>query len=331
MTRIINEIDKKIFLEEKCFIPTMGALHKGHLSLVKLGKQSTNGKTIVSIFVNKRQFNDESDYDNYPIDLDKDIELLRKEEVDYIFIPQENYIYPKDFAELDGIKSGAKGSLFEGVHRPGHFDGVLTVVNRLFELVNPTSAVFGKKDAQQLYLVKEFFANGQLSQFMYQTNPLSEITHKRRVSALGPGGLTRERAGFEVRDVHPTHYGRICPIETPEGPNIGLINSLSTYSKINKYGFIESPYKKVKDGVVEDKIEYLSAMEETKFTIAQANSKIDKNGKFIDDNKTLLNDYISKEELWACTTCNACVDSCPIGIDPLSIILDMRRLSLIHI
>ena len=159
MTRIINEIDKKIFLEEKCFIPTMGALHEGHLSLVKLGKKSTNGKTIVSIFVNKRQFNDESDYDNYPIDLDKDIELLRKEEVDYIFIPQENYIYPKDFAELDGIKSGEKGSLFEGAHRPGHFDGVLTVVNRLFDLVNPTSVVFGKKDAQQLYLVKEFLAN----------------------------------------------------------------------------------------------------------------------------------------------------------------------------
>ena len=128
--------------------------------------------------------------------------------------------------------------------------------------------------------LKDFFATSQLSQFMDQTNPLSEITHKRRVSALGPGGLTRERAGFEVRDVHPTHYGRICPIETPEGPNIGLINSLSTYSKINKYGFIESPYKKVEKGVVQEKIEYLSAMEETKFTIAQANSLIDKNGKF---------------------------------------------------
>ncbi len=127
--------------------------------------------------------------------------------------------------------------------------------------------------------LKDFFATSQLSQFMDQTNPLSEITHKRRVSALGPGGLTRERAGFEVRDVHPTHYGRICPIETPEGPNIGLINSLSTYSKINKYGFIESPYKKVKDAVVQDKVEYLSAMEETKYTIAQANSIIDKNGK----------------------------------------------------
>ncbi len=131
--------------------------------------------------------------------------------------------------------------------------------------------------------LKDFFATSQLSQFMDQTNPLSEITHKRRVSALGPGGLTRERAGFEVRDVHPTHYGRICPIETPEGPNIGLINSLSTYSKINKYGFIESPYKKVKDGVVQNNIVYLSAMEETKFTIAQANSLIDKNGKFTEE------------------------------------------------
>jgi DNA-directed RNA polymerase subunit beta len=131
--------------------------------------------------------------------------------------------------------------------------------------------------------LKDFFASSQLSQFMDQTNPLSEITHKRRVSALGPGGLTRERAGFEVRDVHPTHYGRICPIETPEGPNIGLINSLSTYAKINKYGFIESPYKKVKNGIVEDKVEYLSAMEETKYTIAQANAKLDKNGKILEE------------------------------------------------
>ncbi len=147
--------------------------------------------------------------------------------------------------------------------------------------------------------LKDFFASSQLSQFMDQTNPLSEITHKRRVSALGPGGLTRERAGFEVRDVHPTHYGRICPIETPEGPNIGLINSLSTYAKINKYGFIESPYKRVKEGVVQDKVEYLSAMEETKFTIAQANTKIDKNGKIIEDLVSCrqnLNFLLSKPE-----------------------------------
>jgi DNA-directed RNA polymerase subunit beta len=147
--------------------------------------------------------------------------------------------------------------------------------------------------------LKDFFASSQLSQFMDQTNPLSEITHKRRVSALGPGGLTRERAGFEVRDVHPTHYGRICPIETPEGPNIGLINSLSTYAKINKYGFIESPYKRVKDGVVQDKVEYLSAMEETKFTIAQANTKIDKNSKIIEELVSCrqdLNFLLSKPE-----------------------------------
>jgi len=147
--------------------------------------------------------------------------------------------------------------------------------------------------------LKDFFASSQLSQFMDQTNPLSEITHKRRVSALGPGGLTRERAGFEVRDVHPTHYGRICPIETPEGPNIGLINSLSTYAKINKYGFIESPYKRVKDGVVQDKVEYLSAMEETKYTIAQANTKIDKNNKIIEELVSCrqnLNFLLSKPE-----------------------------------
>ena len=132
-------------------------------------------------------------------------------------------------------------------------------------------------------VLKDFFATSQLSQFMDQTNPLSEITHKRRVSALGPGGLTRERAGFEVRDVHPTHYGRICPIETPEGPNIGLINSLATFSQVNKYGFIESPYRKLVDGIVTDKIEYLSAIEEGKYTIAQANSKIDKDGHLTEE------------------------------------------------
>ena len=131
--------------------------------------------------------------------------------------------------------------------------------------------------------LKDFFATSQLSQFMDQTNPLSEITHKRRVSALGPGGLTRERAGFEVRDVHPTHYGRICPIETPEGPNIGLINSLATYSRVNKYGFIESPYRKVESSKVTDKVEYLSAIEESKYTIAQANSPISEDGRFLEE------------------------------------------------
>jgi len=130
--------------------------------------------------------------------------------------------------------------------------------------------------------VREFFGSSQLSQFMDQTNPLSEITHKRRLSALGPGGLTRERAGFEVRDVHPTHYGRICPIETPEGPNIGLINSLATYARINKYGFIESPYRKVIDGRVQDEVLYLSAMEEGRYTISQANAELNEDKRFND-------------------------------------------------
>ena len=131
--------------------------------------------------------------------------------------------------------------------------------------------------------VREFFGSSQLSQFMDQTNPLSEITHKRRMSALGPGGLTRERAGFEVRDVHPTHYGRICPIETPEGPNIGLINSLSTYARINQYGFIESPYRKVVNNKVTDEVIYMSAMEEGKYTIAQANAELDAKMGFVSD------------------------------------------------
>ena len=131
--------------------------------------------------------------------------------------------------------------------------------------------------------IKEFFGSSQLSQFMDQNNPLSEITHKRRVSALGPGGLTRERAGFEVRDVHPTHYGRVCPIETPEGPNIGLINSLATYARTNDYGFLESPYVRVVDGKVTDEIEFLSAINESEFVIAQASAKLDKKGQLADD------------------------------------------------
>ena len=127
--------------------------------------------------------------------------------------------------------------------------------------------------------VKEFFGSSQLSQFMDQNNPLSEVTHKRRVSALGPGGLTRERAGFEVRDVHPTHYGRVCPIETPEGPNIGLINSLSVYARTNQYGFLETPYRRVENGRVTDKIDFLSAIEEGEFAIAQANANLGPQGR----------------------------------------------------
>ena len=158
------------------------------------------------------------------------------------------------------------------------------------DLVNPRPITAAMKD---------FFATSQLSQFMDQTNPLSEITHKRRVSALGPGGLTRERAGFEVRDVHPTHYGRICPIETPEGPNIGLINSLATYARVNKYGFIESPYRKVIKSHVTNEIEYLSAIEESKYTIAQANSIIDDKGRFTEElvsSRKALNFVLVKPE-----------------------------------
>ena len=144
--------------------------------------------------------------------------------------------------------------------------------------------------------VKEFFGSSQLSQFMDQNNPLSEITHKRRVSALGPGGLTRERAGFEVRDVHPTHYGRVCPIETPEGPNIGLINSLAAYARTNEYGFLESPYRKVVNGQVTDEIEYLSAINESGFVIAQASAAMDDKGRLIDDLVTVrhLNEFTVK-------------------------------------
>src|SRR5690625_2487176 len=131
--------------------------------------------------------------------------------------------------------------------------------------------------------IKEFFGSSQLSQFMDQNNPLSEVTHKRRISALRPGGLTRERAGFEVRDVHPTHYGRVCPIETPEGPNIGLINSLAVYARTNDYGFLETPYRRVVDGRVTDEVDYLSAIEESRFIIAQANARVDEEGRLADD------------------------------------------------
>src|SRR5574343_326235 len=131
--------------------------------------------------------------------------------------------------------------------------------------------------------IKEFFGSSQLSQFMDQTNPLSEITHKRRVSALGPGGLTRERAGFEVRDVHPTHYGRVCPIETPEGPNIGLINSLSMFAQTNEYGFLETPYRRIEDGIVTDEVDFLSAIEEGNFVIAQANAELNEDNRLVEE------------------------------------------------
>jgi DNA-directed RNA polymerase subunit beta len=189
-----------------------------------------------------------------------------------------------DIDHLGNRRVRSVGELMENQYRIGLLRMERAIKERMssvdIDTVMPQDLINAKPAAAA---VREFFGSSQLSQFMDQTNPLSEITHKRRLSALGPGGLTRERAGFEVRDVHPTHYGRICPIETPEGPNIGLINSLATYARVNKYGFVETPYRKVKDGRVTDEVIYLSAMEEGRYTVAQANSAIDGKGRFTDD------------------------------------------------
>ncbi len=205
-----------------------------------------------------------------------------------------------DIDHLGNRRVRSVGELVENQTRIGIYRMERAIKEKMSTLEIESAMPQDLINAKPLTLaLKDFFGTSQLSQFMDQTNPLAEITHKRRVSALGPGGLTRERAGFEVRDVHPTHYGRICPIETPEGPNIGLINSLATYSRINKYGFIESPYKKVVDGKVLEDINYLSAMEESKFTIAQANSPIDKDANFIEDLvscRKSLNFILSKPE-----------------------------------
>jgi len=187
-----------------------------------------------------------------------------------------------DIDHLGNRRVRSVGELMENQYRVGLLRMERAIRERMgsveIDTVMPADLINAKPAAAA---VREFFGSSQLSQFMDQTNPLSEITHKRRVSALGPGGLTRERAGFEVRDVHPTHYGRICPIETPEGPNIGLINSLATYAKINRYGFIETPYRKVVDGKVTDEVRYISAMEEGRYTIAQANAELDAKGAFV--------------------------------------------------
>ena len=189
-----------------------------------------------------------------------------------------------DIDHLGNRRVRSVGELMENQYRVGLLRMERAIRERMssveIDTVMPHDLINAKPASAA---VREFFGSSQLSQFMDQTNPLSEVTHKRRLSALGPGGLTRERAGFEVRDVHPTHYGRICPIETPEGPNIGLINSLATFAVVNKYGFIESPYRKVTNGKVTDEVFYMSAMEEGRYVIAQANAKLDKNFKFTDD------------------------------------------------
>ncbi|MDB5697093.1 MAG: DNA-directed polymerase subunit beta [Sphingomonas bacterium] len=189
-----------------------------------------------------------------------------------------------DIDNLGNRRVRSVGELLENQYRVGLLRMERAVKERMSSVdvstVMPNDLINAKP---AVAAVREFFGSSQLSQFMDQTNPLSEVTHKRRVSALGPGGLTRERAGFEVRDVHPTHYGRICPIETPEGPNIGLINSLASFSRVNKYGFIETPYRKVIDHKVTQDVVYLSAMEEAKHTIAQASAELDGEGRFTEE------------------------------------------------
>ncbi|NVK48103.1 MAG: DNA-directed RNA polymerase subunit beta, partial [Rhodobacteraceae bacterium] len=189
-----------------------------------------------------------------------------------------------DIDHLGNRRVRSVGELMENQYRVGLLRMERAIKERMssveIDTVMPQDLINAKPAAAA---VREFFGSSQLSQFMDQTNPLSEVTHKRRLSALGPGGLTRERAGFEVRDVHVTHYGRMCPIETPEGPNIGLINSLATFARVNKYGFIETPYRKVVEGQVTDEVQYMSATEEMRHTVAQANATLDADGKFVND------------------------------------------------
>ncbi len=227
---------------------------------------------------------------NMRLDLDAPdtVRILRKEDIIAVIRTLLDLRDGKgeidDIDHLGNRRVRSVGELMENQYRIGLLRMERAIKERMssvdIDTVMPQDLINAKPAAAA---VREFFGSSQLSQFMDQTNPLSEITHKRRLSALGPGGLTRERAGFEVRDVHPTHYGRICPIETPEGPNIGLINSLATYARVNKYGFVETPYRKVKDGRVTDEVIYLSAMEEARYTVAQANALIDNRGRFTED------------------------------------------------
>ena len=227
---------------------------------------------------------------NMRLDLDAEdtVTTLRKEDI--LAVVKELVGLKDGKGEVDDIDNlgnrrvRSVGELLENQYRVGLLRMERAVKERMSSVdvstVMPNDLINAKP---AVAAVREFFGSSQLSQFMDQTNPLSEVTHKRRVSALGPGGLTRERAGFEVRDVHPTHYGRICPIETPEGPNIGLINSLASFSRVNKYGFIETPYRRVIDGKVSSEVIYLSAMEEQKHTVAQASAELSEDGSFVEE------------------------------------------------
>ncbi|WP_373089431.1 DNA-directed RNA polymerase subunit beta, partial [Sneathiella sp.] len=222
------------------------------------------------------------------LDVEDTVRVLRKEDilevVKTLVRLKDGHGETDDIDNLGNRRVRSVGELMENQYRIGLLRMERAIRERMssveIDTVMPHDLINAKPAAAA---VREFFGSSQLSQFMDQTNPLSEITHKRRLSALGPGGLTRERAGFEVRDVHPTHYGRICPIETPEGPNIGLINSLATFARVNKYGFIESPYQRVENGKLTGEVKYLSAMEESKQTISQANAALDENGMFTED------------------------------------------------
>ncbi|MFK5979329.1 MAG: DNA-directed RNA polymerase subunit beta [Rhizobiaceae bacterium] len=222
------------------------------------------------------------------LDVEDTVRVLRKEDILEVVKTLVGLRDGKgDIDDIDNLgnrRVRSVGELMENQYRIGLLRMERAIKERMSSIevdtVMPQDLINAKPAAAA---VREFFGSSQLSQFMDQTNPLSEITHKRRLSALGPGGLTRERAGFEVRDVHPTHYGRICPIETPEGPNIGLINSLATFARVNKYGFIESPYRKVKDGKLTDEVIYLSAMEEARYHVAQANAKMENDNTFTNE------------------------------------------------
>src|SRR3954469_11250909 len=228
---------------------------------------------------------------NYKFKIDEAIEtqILTKrdilETVRYLIELRNGRGVIDDIDHLGNRRVRAVGELMENQYRIGLVRMERAIKERMsmsqeIETLMPHDLINAKPVSA---VVKEYFGSSQLSQFMDQTNPLSEVTHKRRLSALGPGGLTRERAGFEVRDVHPTHYGRICPIETPEGPNIGLIASLSTYARVNEFGFIETPYRTVENGHVTEKVEFYSALQEEGHYIAQSNTAVDKKGKYTDD------------------------------------------------
>ncbi|MDP2689410.1 MAG: DNA-directed RNA polymerase subunit beta, partial [Deltaproteobacteria bacterium] len=234
--------------------------------------------------VGRLKLNRKLGFENVPLDTT----TLRKEDilevVRYLILLRNGQGSVDDIDHLGNRRVRSVGELLENQYRIGLLRMERAVKERMslgeLETLMPHDLINPKPVSA---VIKEFFGSSQLSQFMDQTNPLSEITHKRRLSALGPGGLTRERAGFEVRDVHATHYGRICPIETPEGPNIGLIVSLSTYARVNDFGFIETPYREVREGKVTNRITYLSALDEEPHVIAQANAPIDKDGRFINE------------------------------------------------